>query len=70
MFKKQAGELKDNNADANELFAKGASVKLLASKADVGSKELSKVSQNFCVLVGIKFSFRKLQLFCLTLHPK
>ena len=44
MLKKQAGELQDDSTNANELFAKGASVKLLASKPDVGSKELSKVS--------------------------
>ena len=46
MLKKQAGGLQDDsNTDAGELFTKGASVKLLAGKLDVGSKELSKVSQ-------------------------
>lgn len=42
MLKKQAGELQDGTTDADELFAKGASVKLLTSKPDVGSKELTK----------------------------
>ena len=46
MLKKQAGGLQDDsNTDAGELFTKGASVKLLAGKLDVVSKELSKVSQ-------------------------
>jgi len=44
MLKKQAGELQDGDADG--LFAKGASVKLLASKTDVGSKEMSKVRKS------------------------
>ena len=45
MLKKQASELLHNTStDTNELFTKGASVKLLAGKMDVGSKELSKVS--------------------------
>lgn len=44
MLKKQASELQDDTTGASELFAKGASVKQLASKTDVGSKELSKVS--------------------------
>lgn len=43
MLKKQAAELRGDSTNADELFAKGASVKLLASKPDVGSKELSKV---------------------------
>lgn len=51
MLKKQTGELEGNTSDANELFTKGASVKLLAGKADVGSKELSKVSLSNCVLL-------------------
>lgn len=50
MLKKLAGELQDGGSDADDLFAKGASVKLLASKTDVGSKELSKVSLNDYVL--------------------
>ena len=47
MLKKQASELQRNTStstDADELFTKGSSVKLLAGKMDVGSKELSKVS--------------------------
>lgn len=55
MLKKQTGELEGNASDANELFTKGASVKLLAGKADVGSKELSKVSLNNCVLLECNF---------------
>lgn len=60
MLKKQAAELRGDSTNADELFAKGASVKLLASKPDVGSKELSKVgiqighwqSQNQVPFVG------------------
>ena len=57
MLKKQASELQDSTANADELFAKGASVKLLASKPDVGSKELSKVSIDI-LLLSAHFSCR------------
>ena len=65
MLKKQAGELQDDTTstttttDAGELFTKGASVKLLAGKMDVGSKELSKVSQYLIAseYLGYIFSF-------------
>ena len=58
MLKKQAGELQDDSiTDAGELFTKGASVKLLAGKMDVGSKELSKVSQDLVASGNLSFLY-------------
>lgn len=71
MLKKQAGKLQDGTTDADELFAKGASVKLLTSKPDVGSKELTKVSIQILLHPSFPFFFgRKLQPFCPTSYPR
>ena len=43
LLKKFSTEVHAGEADTSDLFAKGSLVKQLASKTDVGSKELSKV---------------------------